>query len=92
MAHTFKIRLGSSADAVLADANLRFRPRRGYELAVRAEAFPICNKDFAVPIAGNSSKEASYLKGFAQGEGVSPQNSLYFPTDQGILTTETRSP
>jgi hypothetical protein len=45
-----------------------------------AMSFPVCNKKFPVPIAGNSSKEVSCFKGFVQaGRGVSPEIPCIFP-------------
>ena len=50
-----------------------------------AMLFPVCNKKFPVPIAGNSPKEVSVLQWIcASGEGHFNGNSLYFPGYQGI--------
>ena len=47
--------------------------------------FPVCDKKFPVSIAGNSFKEATFLKGFVQaGRDVSTEIPCIFPRDQGI--------
>jgi hypothetical protein len=61
----------------------KFHPagaRRRHEFAVSAAAFPVCNEDFPVRIAGNSSKQVSCFNGFVRrGGGFAPQIPCIFP-------------
>ena len=57
-----------------------------------AMCFPVCNEKFPVPIAGKFVPESLVFQLVsAGGEGRFKRNSLYFPADQGISETETRS-
>src|SRR5262245_30341402 len=65
----------------------------GFSKPFREVSFPVCNGNFPVRIAGNSSKRAFSRQWIREGgRGVFNANSLYLPKDQGIQISETRSP
>lgn len=58
-----------------------------------AMLFPVCNRKFPVPIAGNSPKEVSCFNGFVQaGRGVSPKFPVFSPGIREFEKAEPRSP
>ena len=76
------VRLGSEADAHLGRCDVRFASitQTFSNSLLSAMLFPVCNKKFPVPIAGNSSKNVPRFNGSLQaGRGVSTEIPCIFP-------------
>ena len=86
--HTF----GSLADAHLGRCDVRFAQQADVlNSLLVAMSFPVCNKKFPVPIAGNSSKKASCFKGLYKWGGAFQLKFPVFSRGSGNLRIETGS-